>query len=95
MDGKYMSIKTDDLEEYLPTFGRGDLNEEIVHKINIRYWHNFYESIFWPAAFSKPLRYSHERERRLLFEFPSDINSPFITVDAPEALEFIRFVPNV
>ena len=94
MDGKYMSIKTDDLEEFLPTFGRGDLTEEIVHKLNVRYWHNFYESIFWPAAFSKPLRFSHERERRLLFEFRSDIDAPFISVDAPEALEFMRFVPN-
>lgn len=93
MDGKYISIKTDDLEEYLPTFGRGNLSEEIVHNLNVRYWHNFYEGIFWPAAFSKPSRFSHERERRLLFEFLSDIDAPFISVDAPEALEFIRFVP--
>lgn len=91
LDGKYMSSTSEEFDEALTVLGRGVLD---VHKLNVHYWHNLYENLFWPSAFSKPIRFSHERERRLLFEFQSDVSSEFIDVNAPKALEFIRFLPN-
>lgn len=91
-DAKYMTVVTNDLDDFLAEIGKGDLTDERLHKLNIRYWASLYQHLLFPSAFSKPMRFSSERERRILFELPSNVEVPFVTIEAPEVLKFIRFV---
>jgi hypothetical protein len=92
IDGKFMTIKSPELDGYIDRFGTGNLTLEAIHAINELYWEYLYENLSLPAAFTKPTRFSGERERRILFELPSDIDEPYLIVKAPEALEFIRII---
>ncbi len=90
-DAKYMSIDTDDLDDFLRTFGTGDLTKETIHEINTRYWHAFYEHLLLPSVFSKSKKFSSENERRMLFELSTNITTPFLTVEVADVARHIRF----
>lgn len=69
-----------------------NLDEGTIRGINVFYSKLLYRHLLMPAGFSKPTRYSGERERRLLFELPMDVDRPYIDISVPEAIEFVRFL---
>jgi hypothetical protein len=97
IDGKFMSIKMANIDKFYMKFSkelsppRRDLNDKALRELNRAYWKHFYEHLLMPAAFSKPTRYAPERERRLLFELPFDVNEPYIDIEIPEIAKFFRF----
>ncbi len=68
-----------------------NLDRRIINDLNITGSDIVYRDALMGSVFTKPSKYAHEKERRLLLEFSQDINTPYINVFAPEALEFVEF----
>lgn len=91
IDAKYMSIETNDLDAFLDVYGTDNLTEAKIHDLNTRYWHAFYEHLLLPSVSSKPKRFSSESERRMMFELPSNIETPFLTLEVQNLAQYVRF----
>lgn len=91
IDAKYMSIETNDLDAFLDAYGTDNLTEAKIHDLNTRYWHAFYEHLLLPSVSSKPKRFSSESERRMMFELPSNIEAPFLTLEVQNLVQYVRF----
>jgi hypothetical protein len=51
-----------------------------------------YEAVTLASAFCKPVSYSAEQERRILFQFGEDVPPPFFKIfHAPDALKYLDF----
>ncbi|HEY8510407.1 MAG TPA: hypothetical protein VIL31_00515, partial [Cyclobacteriaceae bacterium] len=46
----------------------------------------------YPHLFVKPLRYSSEREVRIAFEMPRDIEAHYLDIEVPELLDYVEFL---
>jgi hypothetical protein len=70
--------------------GRDNLTREALHRVNERFFNVFYEYGMLPALFTKPLRYADERERRIVFDMPQDLNE-LVKIEDRSFLEYVSF----
>jgi hypothetical protein len=71
---------------------RGDLTERSGHKLNKRFFEQFHRIGKLPSLFTKPRAYAVERERRIIFDLPRDLDLPQIRLSDPSLLKFIEVI---
>jgi hypothetical protein len=96
-DVVYRDIKSlvddfSDVRRFIEIAGQQKLSHGALHKLNKAYFSTFYEYGLLPGIYSKPKRYSQERERRLIFETKRDIRLKPIIIDDKTLLDFITFL---
>lgn len=82
----YSDVKTVRGESDLPDLffeanGKGDMKEETLHFLANNHLEHILKATEAASAFTKPNRYRNERERRLLFAMPEDVNGPRFVQD--------------
>lgn len=69
-----------------------NLSKQALHRLNVRFFNEFYDASFLPSLFSKPLAYSEEKERRIVFEFCSDLDRERVIVEDKKLCNYLEFV---
>jgi hypothetical protein len=68
------------------------LTRSDLRRINKAFFATFEEYGFMPSLFAKPTRYSHEHERRIIFEMRDDLRSETVRVKDNSLLDFVTLM---
>jgi hypothetical protein len=68
------------------------ISDEMMDVIGRCLWSECFDTAMLASSFCKPVSYSVEQERRILFRFDEDIPSPYFRIfHAPDAVQFLKF----
>jgi hypothetical protein len=90
-DVQSYTVEFPDISRLLEIEAGGNFTSTSLRKLNREFFAVFYEYGLLPGLFAKPVSYSRERERRLIFETRKDLSKPIIVEDK-RLLSFITFL---
>jgi hypothetical protein len=91
-DNKSCLVHSSSIHRFAAITGHGNLTNMMLRRINKTFFDEFYATAFTPSLLAKPYSYRHERERRIVFELPTDLRRPTIAIEDPSLLQFIQVV---
>lgn len=91
-DSKVCTASRPDIVDIVTLTGLGNLTPGSLRAVNMALFEDLYEIGRLPTLFLKPACYAHEKERRIAFELPQDVEGDFRDINDSRLSKFVKVI---